>query len=86
MKQPEIKDFLNGPIVYDKEDQFLWIIIPNQDMQLLADLRGWGRIQNMFVTKTKGEHGKFDMEAARKFQDEVGEFIAQAINEKIKTL
>lgn len=41
--------------------------------QLIADVRGWGRLQNEFKTK----------EEAANFQDEVGRFIAAAIREKI---
>lgn len=38
----------------------------------LVDLRGWGRIENMFP----------DKHDALKFHDAVGEFITDAINEK----
>jgi len=42
----------------------------------VLSIRGWGAIQNMFPSITD----------AQEFQNELGEFIAQAINEKIKTL
>ena len=41
---------------------------------MVADVRGWGRLQNEFKTQ----------EEAAKFQDEVGKFIADAIREKIQ--
>jgi hypothetical protein len=42
--------------------------------QLVADIRGWGRLQNEFNTQKEAE----------KFQNEVGEFIVQSIREKIE--
>jgi hypothetical protein len=41
--------------------------------QLVAELRGWGALLKEFETMTESE----------KFQNEVGEFIVQAIKEKI---
>lgn len=49
---------------------------------MLAEMRGWGHIQNMF----KGKKGEIDMDAAGKYQDEVGDWIAEAINEKLERL
>jgi hypothetical protein len=43
---------------------------------MVAEVRGWGALQNEFAT----------IEEAEKFQDEVGKFIADAINEKIEKL
>ena len=81
----KIKDLINGKVTYDKfGGQYFWINEPKGGSQMLAEMRGWGHIQNMFVTKKKGEHGVFDMEAAAKFQDEVGDWIAEAINEKLE--
>jgi len=70
----KITDFINGEVTYDKECQYFWINTPHKGIQMLGELRGWGHIQNM---------GFKNMEDAGKFQDEVGEFVAQAINEKI---
>ena len=47
---------------------------------MIADLRGWGAIQNLF--KLKG--GAIDFEKAEKFQDDLGQWIADAINEKLE--
>lgn len=62
-------------VYYDKFGQYLW---SKQDAdggsQMIADIRGWGALQHEFKTEEK----------AGNFQDEVGEFIAQAIREKVE--
>jgi hypothetical protein len=58
-----------GTHIWNKEDK-------DGGSQLVAEVRGWGRLQNEFETKDE----------AAKFQDEVGEFIVQAIREKIEQL
>ena len=78
----KITDFINGPVTYDKEGQYIWINTPNGGLQMLGELRGWGHIQNM--RQFKNSDGTTDIELAAKFQDEIGEFVAQAINEKIE--
>ncbi len=52
----------------------------NDGLHAFLDVRGWGRIQNLH--KEKG--GSINMEAASKFQDEVGQWITDAINEKLE--
>ena len=42
--------------------------------QLVADVRGWGRIQNEFSS----------LQEAEAFQDQVGVFIVNAIKEKLQ--
>mgnify|MGYP006935490447 CR=1 FL=1 len=56
-----------GTHIWNKEDA-------EGGSQLVADVRGWGRIQNEFKTQDE----------AAKFQDEVGRFIVEAIKEKIQ--
>ena len=56
-----------GTHIWNKEDK-------KGGSQLVADVRGWGRIQNEFKTQ----------EEASKFQDEVGKFIVEAIREKVE--
>jgi hypothetical protein len=75
----QVTDFINGEVSYDREGQYFWVHGNSNGIQMLAELRGWGAIQNMFV-----KSGKIDMKQAALFQDEVGEFIAAAINEKIE--
>lgn len=78
----KITDFINGKVTYDKEGQYFLVTQPNGGTQMIGELHGWGRIKNMFVTKRP----VFDMDSAAKFQDELGEFVASAINEKIERL
>jgi hypothetical protein len=62
-------------VYYDEHGQYLW---SKQDAdggsQMIGEVRGWGALQNKFKTE----------EEAATFQDEVGKFIAAAINEKIQ--
>jgi hypothetical protein len=61
-------------VQYDKYGTHIWNVEQNDGMQMIADIRGWGAIQNLFKTE----------EEASRFQDDVGEFIAQAIREKVE--
>lgn len=62
-------------VYYDEFGQYLW---SKQDAdggsQMIGEIRGWGALQHKFKTS----------EEASAFQDEVGRFIAEAINEKVK--
>jgi hypothetical protein len=75
-RETPITDFLDSEVYYDNEGQYFF----TKNGQMVCELRGWGRIQNMF------KHQK----DAEDFQDRLGEFIAKAINdamhpERIKT-
>jgi len=61
---------------YDNLGTCIWNREKDGGNQMIADIRGWGAIQNEFKTN----------EEAEKFQDEVGEFITQAIKEKLAKL
>lgn len=74
----KITDFINGEVTYDKEGQYFWIKDNKEGLQMLAELRGWGHIQNMFPMTKEGQ------EEAAKYQDAVGDWIAEAINEKLE--
>ena len=63
-------------VYYDEWGTHIWNKEEDGGSQLVADVRGWGRIQNEFKTQ----------EEAAKFQDEVGKFIVEAIREKIQRL
>jgi len=76
----KITDFINGVVKYDEDGQYFWVKEPDGGNQMIAELRGWGAIQNMFPMTKKGQ------EDAAKFQDEIGKFIEEAINEKIKKI
>lgn len=90
--QKEIKEFI-GVAKYDEwGGGYIWGNNPkgNQMIAQIDDfpdsyyevinqvlsIRGWGTIQNMFP----------DIKTAEEFQDELGKFIAEAINDKLKTL
>lgn len=53
---------------------YIWSEDEKGGLEMVATVRGWGALQQDFKTE----------EQAAKFQDEVGEFIAQAIREKIE--
>jgi hypothetical protein len=74
----EIKDFI-GKASYDNEGAFIWAIDQKGGMQKLADLRGFGAIQQLF----KNKKGEIDIRKSVLFQDELGQFIVDAINEKL---
>jgi len=71
-----IEKWLNN-VYYDEFGQYLW---SRQDSsvgsQMVGEIRGWGCLQNEFKTP----------EEASQFQDQVGKFIAEAINEKMERL
>jgi hypothetical protein len=56
--------------------KYLWNEQANGDMQMIGEVRGWGVLHHYFETQEEG----------KKFQDEVGEFIASAIREKVQRL
>ena len=56
---------IKTPVKYDNRGQYIW----DADMNMIANIRSWGRISYM-----ENPHEK---------QDKMGEFIAQAINEKL---
>lgn len=71
-----IKQWLSN-VYYDEWGTHIWNKVDaDGGSQLVADVRGWGIIQNEFKTE----------EEAAQFQDEVGRFIVEAIREKIEKL
>lgn len=81
IKSMKVTDFINGKVTYDNETQHFWIEDRKGCVQMLAQLRGWGHIQNMF-NRPKFESA--DWMNAEAFQDEIGEWVAAAINEKLE--
>jgi len=67
------EDFIGENVSYEPWGQTIWGNKANGEQQMLLNLRGWGMIQYEFDTK----------EEAQDFQDNTGEWIAEAINEKI---
>jgi len=70
----KLKEHLKS-IYYDKFGQYFWSQ-KGQDggSEMVAQLRGWGAIQQQFGTHKE----------CAEFQDQVGKFIADAINEKVQ--
>lgn len=63
-------------VYYDEWGNCIWSRDKDGDNNMIADIRGWGILQYKFKT----------VEEAEKFHDEVGEFITQAIKEKLSRL
>jgi hypothetical protein len=81
----EITDYIKTKVTYDKHGQYIWTHEPDgEGMYMVAEVRGWASICNMFRVKHSLKDGVIDMEAANEFQDRLGEFIATAINEKLE--
>jgi len=72
--------FIGVVATYDPDGQIIWGLDENGEHQRIADVRGWGAIQNLF----KSKNGKIDSDKAMEFQDEMGKWIADAINEKLE--
>ena len=75
MAQKKVTDFIGSKVKYD-ECSYIWGEGPKGGMQMIMDIRvrGWGAIQHLFDS----------MEEAENFQDEVAEWIADAINQKLE--
>jgi len=74
----KITDYIKGKVKYDAYGgQYFW----DSKNHMIAELRGWGRIQNLF----KDKKGQIDADKAAAFQDKVGEWVAEAINEKLES-
>jgi hypothetical protein len=90
----EIKKFIGKHVYYDTygggyiwgklhKDQEVQMIAQVEDVDEKTDkdnpiisVRGWGAIQHLFKT----------YDESKEFQDELGKFICDAVNEKLKTL
>ena len=77
----KLNDWLKGKFSYDQDGQYIWLVKPNEHFQKIADLRGWSAIQNLFKRKDQS----IDIQAAGLFQDELGKWIVDALNEKLET-
>jgi len=69
-----LKEWLKD-VYYDQFGQYLWSKQSEDgDIQMVGEIRGWGAIQQLFGTHKECEE----------FQDQIGKFIADAINEKVQ--
>lgn len=74
-----VLEWFRDTVKYDSDGGTqIWAIEKTKDADYLhhvADVRGWSELQNLF---------ELDMNKASEFQDKIGNFIADAINEKIQ--
>ena len=71
----KIEQWLNN-VCYDDGSQYFFSRVSNGEIYMIGEVRGWGALQNAIPNE----------DDAAKFQDEIGRFIAQAINEKVERL
>jgi hypothetical protein len=69
---PTIENFI-GTAKFDNIGGYIWGVDKQGGHQMIAEIRGWGAIQNLFKTQQE----------AAEFQDKLGQFIVDAINEKL---
>lgn len=72
----QIKEFIGTAKFDENGGGYIWGIDDKGGMQMIAEVRGWGAIQNLFKTEKE----------AAEFQDKLGKFIADAINYKLDNL
>jgi len=76
-----IIDFLGKKVFLDENrGGYIWAEDEEGGLQMIAEMRGWGAIQNLFKLEEDG----IDFEKAEDFQDDLGKWIADAINEKLE--
>lgn len=75
MNKEKLKEFLGEKVKYDPAGQMIFGGNKKTGDNLILDVRGWGTIQYMFK----------DPRDAQKFQDDFGQFVVDAINEKLIT-
>lgn len=73
----KIMDFIGKEVQY--LGGYFWGIKKKGELQMIAEVRGYGAIQNLFMNNKTG----LDVQSANDFQDELGKFIAEAITEKL---
>ena len=70
----EIEKYI-GTAQFDEGSGFIFGKQPDNTLNMVAEVRGWGAIQNMFKTQDE----------AQQFQDNICLFITDAINEKLNS-
>ena len=76
----KVTDFIGAKATYDERGQTIWGVSKEGLYQKIGDVRGWGAIRNMFLTPD----GLVNEDKASSFQDELGKWIVDAINEKLQ--
>lgn len=70
----EVKDYLKN-VFYDDAGQMLFANHDDHGCLMVAEIRGWGALT--------GSQYNLPEDVAAKFQDKMGQFIADAIKEKL---
>lgn len=60
---------------------YIWGESDKNGSQMIGEVRGWGAIQHLF----KHKDGSIDEASAEAFQDELGAWIADAVDTKLKS-
>jgi len=69
-----VEKFLEGAIFYEEDTQTIWLVQKSDKTEIpIADIRGWSFFSNELM----------DFGEAVKTQDALGNFIADAIKEKL---
>lgn len=77
-----VEQFIGTKVVADPESGGVYIMGNSLGYyHPICEVRGWGAIQQLF----RGKEGKIDVEKAEMFQDELGKYIADAINQKLQS-
>ena len=69
------QDFIGKKATYFEDGTQIFGENEKGELQMILDLRGWGAIQNLF---------KGNAQKASDFQDELGAWFVDAINEKLE--
>lgn len=72
--KPTIETWLSD-VYYDKESQYIYSGASDPASQPIGVIRGWSQIKAIF-----------ELQEAIEFQDSVGQFIVEAIREKLERL
>lgn len=79
--QIKITDFIGEKVWFDEGGAgYIWGEEKDGGSQMIGEVRGWGAIQNLF----KDKNGGVDFKKAEDFQDALGHWIADAIQQKLK--
>jgi hypothetical protein len=78
LNKPKITDFIKGKVSYDNYGQYLWVNLIDDDKFMLGKIRGWGDLISSFKNLSTDQLAEF--------QEQIGQFVADAINEKIEKL
>ena len=80
--EEKIRKFIGIKATYDENAPIIWGLNESNGLQHILDVRGWGAIQNMFIKN--GRLSDENHKRAMDFQDELGKWIVEAINEKLE--